>query len=492
MSYFLQASFRRPSAAPGGGFGGDAFRPPHVPYGRNINVELVAVTQFNVGAYAKEAMDNIIIKVVNRVAYVLGDFEPGALLDSESGAKLLVTGRRRELDPRYVEVLKIAGELADAPDVTSVARALVVSSSVPRPGETVKPHQWPADRPGIYSPEGAIDLLAYNDIPHLWIVGATGSGKTTLAKMLIQQAAEQRKRIVVFDMHDEYCQTIQQLGGLCMPIIVPFCDLSDNELLALTGLARVTQAIRMMRYLSYFRRAFCKLAQKVQINNLTSALQRCADAMLLLDILKTDTQTLTGQDSIMVEFVRTLREELGNTAFNALKEVVRKDEERMAATMMYLLQSLENVEVSLNYELPRIVAVRLLDFRSIFHISDVALAGISYFLRKLMELREEALVVLEETPRFLQDEVAKKNVALFLSQSRKFKIQTINISQTPDELMQNARLVAGKTPNPAYAKKIAELSPQMPWEVARLLPQLTRGQFVYMDGQRTIPIRVVV
>jgi len=435
-------------------------------------------------------MENVIIKVVNRVAYVLGDFEPGALLESEGGAKLLVTGRRRELDPRYVEVLKIARELADAPDVTSVVRALVVSS-VPRPGEAVKPHQWPHG-PGIYSPEGAIDLLTYNDIPHLWIVGATGSGKTTLAKMLIRQAAEQGRRVVVFDMHDEYCPTIQQLGGLCMPIIVPFCDLSDNELLALTGLARVTQAIRMMRYLSYFRRAFCKLTQKVQINNLPSALQRCADAMLLLDILKTDTQTLTGQDSIMVEFVRTLKEELGNTAFNALKEVVKKDEERMAAAMMYLLQSLENVEVSLNYELPRIVAIRLLDFKSIFHISDVALAGISYILRKLMELREKSLVVLEETPRLLQDEVAKKNVALFLSQSRKFEIQTITISQVPDELMQHTRLIAGKMTNPAYAKKVAELSPQMPWEVAKLLPQLSRGQFVYMDGQRTIPIRVVI
>jgi hypothetical protein len=32
----------------------------------------------------------------------------------------------------------------------------------------------------------------------------------------------------------------------------------------------------------------------------------------------------------------------------------------------------------------------------------------------------------------------------------------------------------------------------MPWEVAKLLPQLTRGQFVYMDGQKTIPIRVVI
>jgi hypothetical protein len=60
----------------------------------------------------------------------------------------------------------------------------------------------------------------------------------------------------------------------------------------------------------------------------------------------------------------------------------------------------------------------------------------------------------------------------------------------PDELMQNTRLVVGKINNPTYAKKVAELSPQMPFEIARLLPQLVKGQFVYMDGQRTIPIRV--
>jgi energy-coupling factor transporter ATP-binding protein EcfA2 len=436
-------------------------------------------------------MENIIIKVVNKVAYILGDFEPGTLLESENGAKLLVTGRKQEIDPRYVEVLKIARELADAPDVTSVARALVVSSSVPRPGEAVRPHRWPTDSPGIYSPEGAVNLLEYSDVPHLWIVGATGSGKTTLTKMLIQQAARQGMRVVVFDMHDEYCQVVQQIGGVCTPAVLPLCDLADSELLALTGLARVGQAIRMMRYLSYFKRAFCKMAQKMRIDDFMSALQRCADAMLMLDVLRTDTQTLTGSDNITAEFAKTLKEEIGNVAFNALKEVVRKDEERMAAAMMYLLQSLEYANVMPTYELPRIAALKLLDFKSIFNISDVILATASYTFRRLMELREPAVVVIEETPRFLQDEVAKRNLALFLSQSRKFEIIVISVSQTPDELIQNTRILAGKMPNPTYAKKIAELSPQMPFEVARLLPQLSKGQFIYMDGQRTAPIRVV-
>ncbi len=116
----------------------------------------------------------------------------------------------------------------------------------------------------------------------------------------------------------------------------------------------------------------------------------------------------------------------------------------------------------------------------------------SFTFRKLMELREPAVVVIEEAPRFLQDEVAKRNLSLFLSQSRKFGIIVVVVSQTPDELIQNTRILAGKMPNPTYAKKIAELSPQMPFEVARLLPQLSKGQFIYMDGQRTIPIRVVI
>jgi energy-coupling factor transporter ATP-binding protein EcfA2 len=437
-------------------------------------------------------MENIIIKVVNKTSYVLGDFEPSTLLVSDSGARLLVVGRKRELDVRYVELLKIARELAEgAPETFSISTALVVSATVPRPGETVRPYQWP-NGPGIYSPEGEFDLLQFADTPHLWIMGATGSGKSTLTKLLVEKAAKEGRRIVILDVHDEYCQTVQKLGGACIPAVLPFCNLSDFELLALTGLLRVGQAIRMMRYLSFFRRAFCRLAKQIQIQDVKVALQKCADAMIMLDVIRTDVQSLTGSDSLMTEFVRMLKEEIGNVAFNTLKEVVKKDEDRMAAAMMYLLQALEAGEVVLDYELPKVVAIRLLDFRSLFTVSDYMLAVVSYVFRYLMEMREDAFVVVEETPRFLTDDAARRNISLFLSQSRKFDVMTALVSQVPDELMQNTRLVVGKIGNPSYAKKVAELSPQMPTAVARLLPQLSRGQFVYIDGQRTLPIRVVV
>ncbi len=438
-------------------------------------------------------MENVIVKVVNKTAYILGDFDPGTLLvSSESDAKLLVVGRRREMDPRYVELLKIAREFAEGvPEAFSTSTALVVSAAVPRPGEAVKPYQWPSG-PGIYSPEGEFNLLEYSDTPHLWIMGATGSGKSTLTKLLVERAASEGRRVVILDVHDEYCEAVQKLGGTCIPAVIPFCDLNDFELLALTGLLRVGQAIRMMRYLSFFRRAFCRLARQTQIQDIGAALQKCADAMIMLDVVRTDTQSLTGGDSLMTEFVKVLKEEIGSVAFNALKEVVKKDEDRMAAAMMYLLQALEMGGVMLSYKLPKIVAIRLLDFRSLFAVSDYMLAVISYVFRELMEMREDALVVIEETPRFLTDDVARKNLALFLSQSRKFGVKAILVSQVPDELMQNTRLVVGKVGNPTYAKKVAELSPQMPAAVAKLLPQLSRGQFVYIDGQKTLPIRVVV
>jgi hypothetical protein len=300
-------------------------------------------------------MENVIVKVVNKTAHILGDFDPGTLLvSSESGAKLLVVGRRREMDPRYVELLKIAREFAEGvPEMFSISTALVVSAAVPRPGDDV-----------------------------------------------------------------------QSLTG------------SDS---------------------------------------IIAALQKCADAMVMLDVIRT------------TEFVKVLKEEIGGVAFNALKEVVKKDEDRMAAAMMYLLQALETATVALNYELPKVAAIKLLDFRSLFAVSDYMLAVVSYVFRLLIEAREDALVVVEETPKFLTDDAARRNLALFLSQARKFGVQGILVSQVPDELMQNTRLVVGKVGNPSYARKVAELSPQMPTAVAKLLPQLSRGQFVHIDASGRSP-----
>ncbi len=114
-------------------------------------------------------MEGIVVKIINKSVYIMGDFAPGLLLESESGAKLLVVSRRRELLPEYVEMLRLAEVLEDARSV-SVSRALLVGGEPPRPGETVKPFEWPSSSRGVFSPEGEVDLLQYSVTPHLSVL----------------------------------------------------------------------------------------------------------------------------------------------------------------------------------------------------------------------------------------------------------------------------------------------------------------------------------
>ncbi len=165
-------------------------------------------------------MEGVVIKVINKSAYIMGDFAPGLLLESESGARLLVVSRRRELLPEYVEMLRLAEVLEDARSI-SVSRALLVGGEPPRPGEAVKPFEWPSSSRGIFSPEGGVDLLQYSVSPHLSIIGMTGAGKTTLIKLLVEQAVQRGLNVVIFDVHGEYGDLAQKLGGYAGPPILP-------------------------------------------------------------------------------------------------------------------------------------------------------------------------------------------------------------------------------------------------------------------------------
>jgi Cdc6-like AAA superfamily ATPase len=434
----------------------------------------------------------IVIRTVNKSVYILGDFAPGALLESASGAKLLVVSRRRELQPEYLEVLRLAERIDEEPRSISTVKALLVGGEPPEPGEAVKPYEWPSSGRGIFSPEGEVDLMKYSVSPHLSVIGMTGAGKTTLVKLLLEQAARKKLNVVVFDVHGEYSELAQRFGGVAGPPKIPLCELSDQELLAVTGLLRVQSPIRMMRYLRFFVRAFCALAKKIEIRDLPAALQRAADAMIMLDSINPSVKTLDGRDSIMAEFVNTLKEEIGGTMYNSLKEMARKDEERMAAAMMYLLWAASVMQMEL-YEggRPPFYVINMFESKELFMTSDVMMGTLSYIIRKLVEMREEAVLVIEEAAKLMEDETMARIIYMALAQMRKFGIIVILISQKPGDYIANTRIIAGRVQNVAWARELASLAPQMPGEVARLLPQLSRGQFVYIDGD-VVPLRVVV
>jgi Cdc6-like AAA superfamily ATPase len=433
-------------------------------------------------------MEGTIVKVVNKSVYIMGDFAPGSLLVSNSGAKLLVVSRRRELLPEYVEMLRLAGVLEDAKSV-SVSRALLVGGEPPRPGEAVKPFEWPSGR-GVHSPEGEVDLLRHSVTPHLSIIGMTGAGKTTLVKMLVEQAIQRGLNVVIFDVHGEYGDLAQKLGGYVGPPVLPLCELTDQELLAVTGLLRVQSPIRMMRYLRFFVKAFCSMADKTEINDIYAALQKAAEAMMMLDSINPNVKTLDGRDTLMAEFANSLKETAGGVVYNALKEIVRKDEERIAAAMMYLLWAASASRVALRSgDMPQLY-VNLFESKELFMTSDVTVGLMSYTIRHLAEKRQKAVVVVEEAAKLMADEAMSRVIHLALAQTRKFGLYLILVSQRPGEYVANTRIAAGRVRNSSWAKELASIAPQMPADIARLLPQLRRGEFIYIDDD-VVPIRVM-
>jgi len=371
-------------------------------------------------------------------------------------------------------------------------RALLVGGEPPEPGEAVKPYEWPSSGRGIFSPEGEVDLMNYSVSPHLSVIGMTGAGKTTLVKLLLEQAVRRGLNVVVFDMHGEYGDLAQRLGGTAGPPKIPLCELSDQELLAITGLLRVQSPIRMMRYLRFFAKAFCALAKRVEIRDLPAALQRAADAMIMLDNINPNAKTLDGKDSFMVEFANSLKEELGGTVYNALKEMAKKDEERMAAAMMYLLWAASAAQLMLyEDELPPIYIVNLFATKELFMTSDITMGMLSYMVRRIIEKKQEAVLVAEEAAKLMEDETMARIIYMALAETRKFGIKMVLVSQKPGDYIMNTRIVAGRVQNSSWARELASLAPQMPGEVARLLPQLRRGEFVYIDGD-VVPLRVVL
>jgi type IV secretory pathway VirB4 component len=263
--------------------------------------------------------------------------------------------------------------------------------------------------------------------------------------------------------------------------------------LAATGLLRVsTSPIRMMRYLRYFTKAACKALEQLGDDDMQRKLQKFADAMLLLDVINPNVKSLDDSNNIAAAFIKILSEQLGDIVFNALKTVVKREEDRMAAAMMYFAWLLDTARVVRKMDsLPRILSINLLETKQLFSVSDVMLATMSFVFRTLIEMKEPSVVVIEEAPKLMEDETSRRILDLFLAQARKFYVAAILVSQKTGDYVQNTRLVIGRIQNTVWAKELASLAPQMPGEIARLLPLLRRGEFVYIDGD-VVPLRVLI
>ena len=186
-----------------------------------------------------------------------------------------------------------------------------------------------------------------------------------------------------------------------------------------------------------------------------------------------------------------MKETAGGVVYNALKEIVRKDEERIAAAVMYLMWAASASRIALRGgDLPPLYVANLFESKELFMTSDVTVGLMSYIIRYLVEKRQKAVVVVEEAAKLMADETMSRIIYLALAMTRKFGLKLILVSQRPGEYVANTRIVAGRVRNSAWARELASIAPQMPTDVARLLPQLRRGELIYVDDD-VVPIRVV-
>jgi len=212
--------------------------------------------------------------------------------------------------------------------------------------------------------------------------------------------------------------------------------------------------------------------------------------MLMLDVVNPSVKTLDGRDSLTAEFANALKEVAGGVLYNALKEMARRDEERVAAAVMYLLWAASASHATLRGgDVPQLYVVNLFDPSQLFMTSDVAIGVMSYMVRKMVERGQEAILVVEEAAKLMADEAMSRVIFLALAQTRKFSVRMVLVSQRPGEYVANTRIVAGRVRNSSWARELASIAPQMPTDVARLLPQLRRGEFIYIDDD-VVPIRV--
>lgn len=438
-------------------------------------------------------MESIVVKTVDRVAYIVSpEAEPGMYYSSPGGSIVLITSCKSILsidDPLVIQ------HIDTDIDYAKICRGLIISGHV-KAGTRLQ-RLDSLKRYGYIEAPAQIDLIPQSTVgmPHLSVVAATGSGKTTLAKLMVHDALSRGLQVIVFDVHGEYDFIKPRLR---LPI--PLCQMRADELLVLLGLHRLsTSPTKISKYIEYIIRAACKLSSKGK--PLKEALKVAAEAVTMIDKLKESCgqQRLvqTQHSSEMCDVVQILRDELGNILFNALIELAQREEDRIASALLYIMHFLYIYEDHIVPELMiDTMSIDLTVVPSITQPFDAELAVFDFIVHRLMKQPTEkmhTIFVIEELSRYLVDDVVRKNFANAVRQLRKFGVAAVFISQKPEaEIVEQTRLIAGKMLNKQWINQLVAYAPQMPDELSHLLPNLNVGHFVYMDGQQVVPFRVVI
>jgi len=292
---------------------------------------------------------------------------------------------------------------SDKAPLTSLRRGVDVQlKPAPRPGSMIMTRYYPVD----------IDMGR-----HLVILGATGSGKTTLARKIVSTALTRNlfSRIVIFDMSGEYSLFFAGRGYVAIPGI----DIAANPLTlpkhrASELLASAIQAA------SYMYNEDNEGFTFIQLEILERALERLRD---------TDMQGLyRALDELGQEFRR-------NDYLNAVAAVRRRIRRLMVRALMRNTLSSDALGSRL----------LIINMAPLYYLSQVAsVTFILTFLELMRGRLNNALIVIDEAHRVLNRYVVGETIIeKLIREGRHDKALLTLITQNPLDLKHNVLDIVG-------------------------------------------------